>query len=290
MTKNSGKKIKRASAGHFPFLWRIGVLCVILMSILVLSRQTTEAAPPEYSAGTYRMPCGDEDWEGPKSCTPQTCSRAIFDDFISGADCLALIELMETGLRQGDGGEGGAAIFDLASGAVSQGRQFINAFATMKHSSTQPRFNKGQLDILANVVSKVQALVEANFGSRQPVLTPPCFFSRINGSKPAITPHDEYWHPHVDKLQYEGFIYTALLYLNSYGVDFDGGEFAFLDGEKPTFVLPRPGRLVLFTSGSENTHRVFPVTKGIRRAATIAFSCNPNKEVKVFLKEAYALV
>jgi len=262
------------------------------MSILVLSRtRPQDSDQSTYSAGVFPVPCAGEEWEGPTTCTPHSCLRAVYDDFITESERLALIHLMEMGLQQGDGGEGGAAIFDLSSGAVSQGRQFINAFASMHHDPSKPKFQKSELDIFGKTVTKVQSLVESNFGSNNPMLTPPCFFSRINGSRPAITPHDEYWHSHVDKLQYEGFIYTALLYLNTQGVDFEGGQFAFLDGveEKPTYVLPRAGRLVLFTSGSENTHRVLPVTKGIRRAVTIAFTCNSKKAVRSFLEDAYAL-
>jgi len=39
-------------------------------------------------------------------------------------------------------------------------------------------------------------------------LASPTFFSRITGN-PAKTPHDEYWHSHIDSNQYPSFDYTG---------------------------------------------------------------------------------
>lgn len=41
--------------------------------------------------------------------------------------------------------------------------------------------------------------------------------------------NDEYWHTHVDRRTYGSFDYTCLLYLSTWGEDFDGGEFLFDD-------------------------------------------------------------
>ncbi len=59
-------------------------------------------------------------------------------------------------------------------------------------------------------------------------LTHPTFFSRLT-AKEASTPHDEYWHLHVDKETYPTFHYTSLVYLTDHGTDFQGGEFVFVD-------------------------------------------------------------
>jgi hypothetical protein len=90
------------------------------------------------------------------------------------------------------------------------------------------------------------------FGVEKLWLTKPAFFARIDGGKPARTLHDEYWHPHVDQVQYRSFSYTGLLYLSDYGVDFTGGKFAFIDdgGLHNSTVEPQRGRLLLFTSGT----------------------------------------
>ena len=75
--------------------------------------------------------------------------------------------------------------------------------------------------------------ISAHFGVSGLYLTHPTFFSRIN-SAPAVTQHDEYWHVHVDKETYPGFHYTSLLYLTDSGLDFEGGDFVFVDGSDRT--------------------------------------------------------
>ena len=86
----------------------------------------------------------------------------------------------------------------------------------------------------------------------------------------------DYTNPHVDKANRVAYDYSSVLYLNSSEVDFAGGAFVFLDDEEQPLsdfddsesaggdvtrqvVLPRIGRLVMFTSGVENVHHVEPV-------------------------------
>lgn len=74
---------------------------------------------------------------------------------------------------------------------------------------------------------------------------------------------------------YDSFHYTALLYLNDYGRDFEGGRFVFIDKNSVnTTIEPRKGRVSMFTSGSENRHLVEKVTSGTRYALTVAFTCD----------------
>lgn len=83
----------------------------------------------------------------------------------------------------------------------------------------------------------------------------------------AKTIHDEYWHPHIDKVckfniilskillkfisefkfltqeTYKSFHYTTLLYLNDFGRDFEGGRFVFIDKNNvKTIIEPRKGK------------------------------------------------
>lgn len=59
------------------------------------------------------------------------------------------------------------------------------------------------------VKTKIQHAVAHNFGIdiNKIYLTKPTFFSRMT-NKPAKTIHDEYWHPHIDKVCLE--YYTVL--------------------------------------------------------------------------------
>ena len=83
-----------------------------------------------------------------------------------------------------------------------------------------------------------------------------------------------YWNAHVDKANIPTYDYSALLYLNTHGADFAGGELAFLDDDADRIVEPRAGRLVTFTSGPENLHRVRRVSRGRRYVLAMWFTCS----------------
>jgi hypothetical protein len=209
-----------------------------------------------------------------------------------------LRSLGELGMSLGQGA-GGPTIFDVSSGAASQGDKFIDAYAMIntrmqqaakkKEQTPPPIFTREQIDLYVRTTERVKKLVERELGVSGLHLASPSFFSRIT-SAPARTPHDEYFHRHVDKVQYGSFAYTALLYLSTQDDEFTGGEFAFIDGideqassgehEVDALVRPVKGRLSLFTSGSENVHYVRPVLSGVRRALTIAFTCDASKSVE----------
>ncbi|XP_075759661.1 2-oxoglutarate and iron-dependent oxygenase domain-containing protein 3 isoform X5 [Pelodiscus sinensis] len=131
--------------------------------------------------------------------------------------------------------------------------------------------------IRSDVRQRIQQTISQAFGisSSSMYLTKPTFFSRINSTE-AKTTHDEYWHPHIDKVTYGSFDYTSLLYLSDYTEDFGGGRFVFMDVGANKTVEPRAGRVSFFTSGSENLHRVEKVRWGTRYAITISFTCNPD--------------
>ncbi|XP_052663355.1 2-oxoglutarate and iron-dependent oxygenase domain-containing protein 3 isoform X6 [Harpia harpyja] len=131
--------------------------------------------------------------------------------------------------------------------------------------------------IRSDVRQRIQQRIAQAFGisSASMYLTKPTFFSRINNTE-AKTTHDEYWHPHVDKVTYGSFDYTSLLYLSDYTEDFGGGRFVFMDAGSNKTIEPRAGRVSFFTSGSENLHRVEKVHWGTRYAITISFTCNPD--------------
>ena len=79
-----------------------------------------------------------------------------------------------------------------------------------------------------------------------------------------------YWEAHVDQDNKQAYDYSALVYFEDGGVDFEGGALIFEDGET---VLPRRGRLVAFSSGPENGHRVARVERGARTALALWFTC-----------------
>lgn len=110
---------------------------------------------------------------------------------------------------------------------------------------------------------------------------------------PHPTAADEYWHVHVDRNNTPHYDYSGLLYLNDYGHHFTGGEFYFYDEEPPEgkevpsdtlhLVEPRRGRMLAFSSGTENTHRVAKVLTGVRYLVAMWFTCDPKREFTAFL-------
>ncbi|MBN3325024.1 OGFD3 protein, partial [Atractosteus spatula] len=255
----------------------LGCLAWLLLSVEdgtmeILIRQSEVVAER-----VFLVSCS-EDYKNYKQypdCTPQRCGRAVTDSVVNREESAKLKRLAERGLSLG-GSDGGASILDLHSGALSMGKQFVNIYRYFGEQIKEV-FSKEDFELYRTVRQKIQEVIAQTF-SLDPsrlYLTKPTFFSRINSTL-AKTTHDEYWHPHIDKVTYGSFDYTSLLYLSDYGTDFGGGRFIFMDTMVNRTVEPRAGRVSFFTSGSENLHRVEKVSWGTRFAITVSFTCNPD--------------
>jgi len=210
-------------------------------------------------------------------CVPSKCGRFIVDELISVSEAHKVLGLAKKGLSKG-GGSGGASILDLHSGALSQGEKFINVYTAHPNLFTQEDFQ-----LYKTVKDKVKAAVAEHFNldNQKLYLSHPTFFSELTGV-PAVTPHDEYWHAHIDKETYPSFHFTSLLYLSDYKRDFEGGRFMFMDQNMKVnrSIEPKEGRVSAFTSGVENKHFVEPVTGGTRYALTMGFTCDKKSAIK----------
>ena len=235
----------------------------------------TFAAVSEFiSERSTFVPCSKDYGNEFTACVPKKCGRFVMDSVISKQEAKTLRKLAEKGMSYG-GGSGGATILDLHSGALSVKDKFINIYS-IKTKAKEPIFTEADFETYRSVKQKIHSAVAQKFGIDPSVLylTKPTFFSRMT-AKPAITLHDEYWHPHIDKVTYGSFFYTSLLYLSDSNKDFSGGRFVFLGKENAnTTVEPRLGRLSFFTSGSENEHFVEKVQGGTRFAITVSFTCD----------------
>ncbi|XP_060591981.1 2-oxoglutarate and iron-dependent oxygenase domain-containing protein 3-like [Ruditapes philippinarum] len=226
---------------------------------------------------TYSVNCsGDYKKETFEECKPKKCARVVMDNLVTEEEALYLLSLAKKGLSYG-GSTGGASILDLHSGALSMGEKFVNIYKILPDGDG---FKEEDFAMYRRVKNKIHQAISEYFGiSKSSVyLTKPTFFSRMNTTE-AKTAHDEYWHKHIDKITYGSFHYTSLLYLTTYGADFTGGRFIFVDGEKETAIEPRLGRVSFFTSGSENIHYVEKLETGVRYAITISFTCDPKMSI-----------
>ena len=244
---------------------------------------------PEQTPGTIvETDCLPDDYggEGAVPCRPTRCGRLVLDDFIDAAHAEQLRALAARGMSLG-GGAGGPTILDFASGALSLGENFVDVWTTL--NQTGRPFTREELAPFSTLTERIRAKVTETFGAQKLWLAAPTFFSKIAADRPPRIENDEYWHPHVDTLQYGSFTYTALLYLSSAGADFDGGRLRFLrrgTNESVAAVRPAVGRLVLFSSGREHPHHVEPVRSGERLAVTVAFTCERRAAVQDFLAKA----
>jgi len=98
---------------------------------------------------------------------------------------------------------------------------------------------------------------------------------------------------HSDYLSREMYLYSAIVYIDQFGMHFGGGELsiadAFESGDEAVLsegliVEPRLGRLVLFSAGAENMHSPMPVTRlsaekePRRRVLQLWFTCKDARE------------
>ncbi|KAG8128976.1 putative PKHD domain-containing transmembrane protein [Naja naja] len=188
------------------------------------------------------VPCS-EDYDSHKrfeGCTPRKCGRGITDAIINREEAEQIRRIAERGLSLG-GSDGGASILDLHSGALSLGKHFVNMYRYF-NDKIHDIFTEEDFQLYRDVRLRIQQKIALTFGisSSSMYLTKPTFFSRINNSE-AKTTHDEYWHPHIDKVTYGSFDYTSLLYLSDYAEDFGGGRFVFMDEGANRTVEPRAG-------------------------------------------------
>ncbi|XP_063829795.1 2-oxoglutarate and iron-dependent oxygenase domain-containing protein 3-like [Ostrinia nubilalis] len=211
-----------------------------------------------------------------EGCYPKECKRYVSDKVISVREADDLLAIAKKGFKLG-GSSGGASILDLHSGALSKGQNFVNIF---KLDDAKDLFTENDFNTFRVIKEKIKYSVAHHFGvdPSKIYLTSPTFFSEMTPKK-AVTIHDEYWHPHVDKETYKSFHYTTLLYLTDYGIDFKGGRFVFIDDKYNSTVEPRKARVSMFTSGRENLHYVEKVSAGVRYAMTVAFSCDKKFEI-----------
>uniref|UniRef100_A0A8C4TNF1 2-oxoglutarate and iron dependent oxygenase domain containing 3 n=1 Tax=Erpetoichthys calabaricus TaxID=27687 RepID=A0A8C4TNF1_ERPCA len=216
----------------------------------------------EFLDGTkfVQVPCSEdyENFKRFKGCTPQRCGRAVTDAVISREEAGRMLRYLFV--------------------------SFVSQLMPKSHGDSEL---KGNLLFfffcppnLSSLRQRIQEEIARTFGldASRLFLTKPTFFSRMNNTD-AKTIHDEYWHPHVDKVTYGSFDYTSLLYLSDYGVDFGGGRFVFMDGSHNRTMEPRAGRVSFFSSGSENLHRVEKVSWGTRFAITVSFTCDPTHAI-----------
>jgi len=268
------------------------------------------AAEPALSSPYFAsVPCSDGGLEA-NGCTPvDRCGRYIVDNFVSASDVEVLLLMVRRGMQRSRIGtsDGGPAILDLNSGLLRD-TALQNVYKPLvsrrdgRQLAPSVNFTHAELALYKSVFDRIHARIREVFNLTHLYFTAPTFVTRIRGKEgwqPA-SPHDEYYQPHADGLNTPHYTYSGLLYLSTYQQDFEGGLFRFFDqdpgpldaagvlsqqrkAQGDLVVEPRAARLLLFTSGPENWHRVERVTSGDRFVFSMWFTCDPRRQFRTFL-------
>jgi hypothetical protein len=221
-------------------------------------------------------------------CLPQRCSRLVQDDVFSEEDIDKLRSIATKGFatRGIDGkGEGGPTILDINTGYIRDSAGIENLFS---REGSDAIFTDDDFAVYGQIIARLRREVIAATGAAELFFTAPTFITRLDG-RPSWKPkeiHDQYWHVHADRNNTEHYHYSGLLYMSMFGDDFSGGRVIFYDADSSQVDLvvePRPGRMLIFSSGHENPHKVERVTAGQRLVLAFWFTCNPQKQFEIFL-------
>lgn len=216
------------------------------------------------------------------SCRPRRCGRKVVDGFVGDEEIKLLRDIAAAGMQSSDDVEAGPVIMDPNSKVVMDSKHGLRR--------VKARFDASQIAVYRGLMRRIEDAIKAEFGAERAHHTVPTFLTRIRGN-PSWEPknmHDEYYHPHVDKANTPHYVYSGLLYLSDFSRDFEGGQFRFLDPDGNRTVLPKRGRLSLFTSGRENEHMLERVTGGERLTLSFWFTCDPELATDKYLGQRAA--
>lgn len=225
----------------------------------------------------WEVPCADalysNNWYGHiEGCTAVKCSRHVRDHVASPQECSMAVRAIR------------GAMVDL----FHQG----GSTSLVPDSSSKKRLGEQGYALIQMLRERVRDVIAEDYELDE-LYDSGALLTRLTAE---YDPHDmwemapqghDYWNPHVDKANIASYDYSALLYLNTQSddpadigttADFTGGKFSFIDGDVNRVVPPVRGRLVTFTSGLENLHRVREVTKGTRFVLAMWFTCSAKHE------------
>lgn len=274
-------------------------LVIALVAVLVVSDESSVVISANKVADFLaEVPCrssASEDSTGySPGCISSTCLRRIVDGIFTDDDIANLHAIARKGMSQRPV-VGGPTILDINTGYIRDSDGLDNLFTKSNDIYTSEDFaHYGQ------IIQKLKETVMQTFQLPTLHFTAPTFITRIDADTPwqpqAI--HDEYWHPHADHNNTEHYHYSGLLYMSTYGEDFTGGRFKFVNADShdsfeqggqgdpvqtEVTMEPRRGRVVIFSSGHENTHHFERVLSGQRYVLSFWFTCKPSKEFQIFL-------
>ena len=230
------------------------------------------------AAAGQSLPGGALVWDAPASsayeyrlhdsaATPESPRRrAVVDGLASASECQHAI---------------GASLLGM-DGLSDPDSPTFNGELTLVASPPerlQPFLGEGGVRIVRLLLWRIVGALRSALGEQRELHLSGALLTRLlppPRAGPATAAHSAntyaYSVAHVDRANVASYDYSAVLYLNTKGSGFEGGDFQFVDERGEEVVEPQAGRCVLFPSGFENLHRVCPVTAGNRYALAAWFT------------------
>ena len=258
----------------------------------------------------YNVECKIKGDIGEKEpCLPQICSRHVLDGVFVDDDIKALHTIAKKGMSSRGMSQGGPTILDINTGFIRDSKGLENLFT---RDASSKIFTDEDFGVYGKIITKLKETVTSTMGATELYFTAPTFITRLDGSaewNPSEI-HDEYWHPHADRNNTPHYHYSGLLYMSTKDDDFTGGDLVLYDAdsgqdrpksqddidkamvgikffdEEQLRIEPRAGRVVIFSSGHENPHKVERVLSGQRFVLAFWFTCDKRRAFQVFLDGA----
>uniref|UniRef100_UPI0035901F86 prolyl 3-hydroxylase 1-like n=1 Tax=Myxine glutinosa TaxID=7769 RepID=UPI0035901F86 len=218
--------------------------------------------------------------------------RVLMDNVISNEECTRLFDLVKIAGLAGDGYGG-----KPSPHSPSERFDGITVYRALRYAQ-EGRVPLPLAKLFYDVSEKARQIIHSYFRLKSPL-----FFSfshlvcrtaldgkqgdRMDLSHPVHADNcvlnTEFEECRKEPPAYTYRDYSAILYLND---NFDGGKFIFttLNEMITAEVQPKCGRMVGFSSGSENPHGVRAVTKGQRCAVALWFTLDPIHKERERLK------
>jgi predicted 2-oxoglutarate/Fe(II)-dependent dioxygenase YbiX len=190
-------------------------------------------------------------------------SRVVLDGFLDAAECRRLVEIHRR-----------FSVVDsnyhvVRTSRVATARELCSA-------------NAAERGLVASVRERVRRAVLEQLRAEEPLYVNMTQLSSM-GSGGVVPLHADDCMLHLDTGRWVPTFffrkYSALVYLDQSGRDYQGGVLEFVDAQGGARmrvrvlerVVPRRGTVVLFSSGRDNAHRTTPVTRGRRHVMAIWF-------------------